>query len=102
MSTVEDLGFGPPNRDSSKVTLFKILDDPKTKGKTIHYNHDFGNGWEHVISYTRQTDATAHSVYLESEGHSYAEDVSGYTGWKKLLEAYDAQNPTKAQKDKMT
>jgi hypothetical protein len=102
MSTVEDFGFGPPNRDSSKVTLFKILDDPKTKGKTIHYNYDFGDGWEHVISCTGRTDATAHFVCLEGEGHGCAEDVGGYTGWKELLEAYDAQNPTKAQKEKMS
>ena len=101
MSTVEDLGFGPPNRDSSKVTLCKILDDPKTKGKTIHYNYDFGDGWEHVMSCTGRTYATAHFVCLEGEGHSCAEDVGGYTGWKELLEAYETQNPTKAQKEKM-
>jgi hypothetical protein len=38
LSTVEDFDFRAPNQDSSKVTLFKILDDPETKGKVIHYN----------------------------------------------------------------
>ncbi|KAH8589799.1 U1biquitin-specific peptidase-like protein [Bisporella sp. PMI_857] len=103
ISTVEDCcGFGPPYRDSSKVTLFKILDDPKTKGKTIHYNYDLGDGWEHVISCTGRTDATAPFVCLEGEGHGCAEDVGGHIGWKELLEAYDSQNPTKAQKEDMT
>ncbi len=101
LSTVEDFGFGPPNRDSSKATLFKILDDPKTKGKAIHYNYDFGDGWEHVISCIGRADAAAHFVCIEGEGHGCAEDVGGSTGWKELLEAYDAQNPTKAQKEKI-
>jgi hypothetical protein len=50
LSTVEDFSFGPPNRDSAKIKLFDILDDLKTKGKAIHYNYDFGDDWEHVIS----------------------------------------------------
>jgi hypothetical protein len=98
LSTVEEeFGFEAPNRDSSKVALFKVLDDPKTKGKTIHYNYDFGDGWEHVITYTGRTDATAYFVCIDGEGHGAAEDVGGHVGWKELLEAYDAPNPTRDQ-----
>jgi hypothetical protein len=99
-----DYGFGSviPNRDSSQIKLFNILDNPKTKGKTIHYNYDFGDGWEHVISCTGRADATKFFVCLEGEGHGCAEDVGGYSGWKNLLEAYDAEHPTKDQKEKMT
>jgi hypothetical protein len=88
-----------PHRDSSKVRLFNVLDDPKTKGNTIHYNYDFGDGWEHVISCTGRTDATERFFCLDGEGHGCAEDVGGSSGWKELLKAYDAQNPTNDQKE---
>ncbi|KAL7621064.1 hypothetical protein AAE478_008376 [Parahypoxylon ruwenzoriense] len=97
-----NFGFMPPSRDSFKVTLFKVLDNPETKGKTIHYNYDFGDGWEHVITCTGRTDATTHFVCLEGEGHGCAEDVGGCSGWENLLKAYDAQNPTSDQKDLMS
>ncbi|TVY58731.1 Uncharacterized protein LCER1_G002034 [Lachnellula cervina] len=88
--------------DGAKVTLLDILDDPKTKGKTIHYCYDFGDGWEHVISCTGRADATVQFVCLDGEGHRCAEDVGGYIGWQELLEAYDAEKPTKKQKASMS
>jgi hypothetical protein len=54
------VGLGPPEKDSSKVSLFRVLDDSMTKTKTIHDVYDFGNGWEHIITNTRRTDLTAH------------------------------------------
>ncbi|KAN0076447.1 Protein MM3350-like domain containing protein [Elaphomyces granulatus] len=102
LDTIEDdfdIGIPtPPNRDSSKVRLFKVLDDPKTKGNTIHYNYDFGDGWEHVITCIGRTPATPHFVCLDGEGHGCAEDVGGPSGWEELLKAYDAETPTKDQK----
>ena len=102
LKTVDDGMLTSPTRDSSKVKLFKVLDDPKTRGKTIHYVYDFGDSWEHVITCTARTDATTHFVCVEGEGHGCAEDVGGYTGWKELLMAYDAQNPTKDQKERIS
>lgn len=32
-------------KDVTQIQLFNVLDDPKTKGKTIHYMYDFGDGW---------------------------------------------------------
>ncbi|TVY90517.1 Uncharacterized protein LAWI1_G004397 [Lachnellula willkommii] len=98
----DDESSGSSNPDSAKVTLLDILDDPKTKGKTIHYCYDFGDGWEHVISCTGRADATAQFVCLDGEGHGCAEDVGGYIGWQELLEAYDAEKPTKKQKESMS
>jgi hypothetical protein len=89
----ETFSFGV--RDSSRVELYQILDDPKTEGKTIHYSYDFGDGWEHVITSIGRADSTTNFVCLDGEGHGCAEDVGGYSGWKQLLEAYDAQNPTR-------
>ncbi|KAH8656635.1 hypothetical protein BGZ60DRAFT_435004 [Tricladium varicosporioides] len=96
------MNFGIPNRNSSKVTLFKVLDDAKTKGKTIHYNYDFGDGWEHVVTCTGFTTPTSRFVCVEAKGHGCAEDVGGYSGWQELLEAYDAPNPTIEQKEKIS
>lgn len=98
----EDFDYREGDQHSSDVKLFKILDDPITKGKTIHYEYDFGDGWEYVISCIGRTDATKHFICLEGEDHGCAEDSGGSTGWKELLEAYDAQNPTKAQKQLMS
>ncbi|KAH6665773.1 MM3350-like domain-containing protein [Halenospora varia] len=92
---------GTPNRDSSEVKLFKVLDDPETEGKTIHYNYDFGDGWEHVIACTGRTTPTSHFVCVEGEGHGCTEDVGGYLGWQGLLEAYDAPNPTNDQNERI-
>lgn len=100
LKTVEEGIFpGPPNQDSSKIKLYSVLDNPKIKGNTIHYNYDFGDGWEHVITCAGRTGPTAHFICLEGEGHGCAEDVGGPHGWKTLLEAYDADNPTENQKE---
>jgi Plasmid pRiA4b ORF-3-like protein len=100
----DDFSFGmpaPPNRDSSKVKLFTVLEDPKTRGKNIVYNYDFGDGWEHIITCTGRTDSTTCFVCLGGEGHGCAEDVGGYRGWQELLRAYDAQNQTRDQKERI-
>jgi Plasmid pRiA4b ORF-3-like protein len=98
-----DFDYGmpkPPNRDSSKVKLYKVLDDPKNG--IIVYNYDFGDGWEHVITAIGRTAATAYFECLDGEGHGCAEDVGGPTRWGDLLKAYDAEHPTKEQKMKMS
>ena len=98
-----------PCRDRSQVTLFEILDDPKSKGKTIHYLYNFAAGWEHVISCAGRADATAYFACVEGEGHGCAEDVptafphldiQGQWGWRKLLMAYEVDNPTQEQEEK--
>lgn len=102
LNTLDDVDFWETRSlDSSKVTLFRVLDNPETKGKTIHYNYDIGEGWEHVITCTGRTDPTAHFICLDGEGHGCAEDVGGSKGWDELLKAYDAQNPTIEQKEKI-
>ncbi|OJJ48538.1 hypothetical protein ASPZODRAFT_14669 [Penicilliopsis zonata CBS 506.65] len=95
-----DMMMGP-TRDSSKVKLFQVLDNSTTKGKTIHYLYDLGDGWEHVVTCTGRSDATQHISCLEGEGHGCAEDVGGPLGWEELLEAYDAESPTSDQKEQI-
>ncbi|KAF8860792.1 hypothetical protein BDZ45DRAFT_724307 [Acephala macrosclerotiorum] len=67
-----------------------VLDDTKTKDKSIRYNYDFGDGGEHVISCTRRAEVKTQFVCLEGGSHGCAEDFGGYTGWQELLEAYDS------------
>lgn len=99
----------PNCRESSEYRLHQVLDEDeeernptttttgtggaggggKRKKKTIHYTYDFGDGWEHVVSVAGRARGTEHFQCLDGEGHGCAEDVGGYTGWKRLLEAFD-------------
>ncbi|KAL2007109.1 hypothetical protein VTN00DRAFT_8547 [Thermoascus crustaceus] len=87
----------PNCKESSEYRLHQVLEDenPTTgggrgrKNKTIHYTYDFGDGWEHIVSCAGRARGTEHFQCLDGEGHESAEDVGGYTGWKRLLEAFD-------------
>jgi hypothetical protein len=85
--------------DDSVITLSEVLNHPHMRGNTIHYNYDLGDGWEHVITCIGRSEPTTNFVCLDGEGHGCAEDVGGWFGWKELLEAFDAENPTKTQQD---
>jgi len=98
----EDSDFRSPYRDSSDITIFKVLKASKSGGRILHYVYDHDDGWRHVISCIGRTDATTHFVCLDGEGHGCAEGVGGHSGWKELLEAYDAEAPTKRQKKKIS
>lgn len=99
LSTLDEVATS--TRDSSKTKLFEVLDDPVTKGKTIHEHYDFSDGWQHVIVCTGRSLATQDFVCLDGEGHGAAESVGGWHGWLNLLAAYDARAPTQEQRQLM-
>ena len=39
-----------PEKKSSKVKLFDVLEKPAFKGKPFEYEYDFGDCWEHAIT----------------------------------------------------
>lgn len=89
------------SRDFAKVTLCRVFEDPKLKDTTIRFTYDFGDGWEHFITCVGRTDLTTKFNCLEGNGHACAEGVGGWRGWRKLLEAYDAESPTEDQKERI-
>ncbi|CAD6445019.1 7b7a30aa-ac15-4fb9-9d5f-cf1dc3944848 [Sclerotinia trifoliorum] len=91
-----------PIKCSSRTLLHQVLDSKATKGKTIHYQYDYGDNWEHVIICGGRADPTANFVVLGGEGHGCAEDVGGHSGWNDLIKAYEADRPTIEQQELMT
>ncbi|KAF5871365.1 putative u1biquitin-specific peptidase protein [Botrytis fragariae] len=83
---------------SSNTVLYQILDGELTRGKTMLYRYDFGDDWEHIMVCGGRADPSVNFELLGGEGHGCAEDVGGPSGWIKLLEAYDSNNPTKDQR----
>ncbi|CAL3969906.1 unnamed protein product [Diplocarpon coronariae] len=100
LSSIEDIGFNQtPARDSATAKLFSVLDATEENGQTLSYNYDFGDGWKHIVIVSGRTTSSSHFVCLEGEGHACAEDVSGHSGWIKMLKAYDAVKPTSSQEN---
>ncbi|KAF7865940.1 hypothetical protein EAF04_006104 [Stromatinia cepivora] len=91
-----------PIKCSSYTLLHQVLDSKATRGKTIHYQYDYGDNWEHVIICGGRADLTVNFLVLGGEGHGCAEDVGGYSGWTNLIEAYESDRPTKEQQQSMT
>ncbi|KAJ8068190.1 hypothetical protein OCU04_003760 [Sclerotinia nivalis] len=91
-----------PIKRSSHTLLHQVLDGKATRGKTIHYQYDYGDNWEHVIICGGRADPTVNFVVLGGEGHGCAENVGGYSGWTDLIEAYESDRPTKEQQESMT
>lgn len=106
-----DYRYYAKTKDSAKTLLFEVLENFKPTEKSIHYNYHkrgsgwnaaHGNEWEHVLTLIGRTDATPYFVCLDGEGHGCAENVGGYSGWKELLQAYQAESPSSAQLERMT
>ncbi|KAF7944192.1 hypothetical protein EAE96_010594 [Botrytis aclada] len=93
---------GDQAKESRRTKLYQILDGARTRGKTIHYMYDFGDGWEHVITCSERADSTTKFVVLGGEGHGCAEDVGGYGGWVDLIAAYESDEPTEGQRHLMS
>ncbi|KAI9054635.1 hypothetical protein LZ554_001788 [Drepanopeziza brunnea f. sp. 'monogermtubi'] len=87
--------------DSAKAIIYKVLTKIEDNKQTLIYRYDFTDGWEHVVTLIGRAAPTSHFVCLDGEGHGCAEDVGGYSGWAELLKAYDAENPTNSQKEKI-
>lgn len=90
-----------PERKSSKVRLYQVLEKPQYKGKPFEYEYDFGDCWRHEITLVGREPARDFFLCKDGEGHYVAEDVENTKGWEKLKAAYRAVRPDKEQRDKM-
>ncbi|KAJ5052036.1 uncharacterized protein L3040_001796 [Drepanopeziza brunnea f. sp. 'multigermtubi'] len=100
LATIEDSDYTYAG-DSANVIIYKVLTKIEVDKQTLIHRYDFTNGWEHVVTLVGRAAPTSHFVCLDGAGHGCAEDVGGYSGWAELLKAYDAENPTKSQKEKI-
>lgn len=86
-------------KNSSKIKLFKYIENPAYSGKFLQYNYDFGDNWNHSITYLGKGPRTEKFRCIDGEGHGPAEDAGGLTGWGELKEAYRTGNPNAKQKE---
>ena len=91
--------FGPPDvdddmlpmADETIVTLGELLQHPK---KTLTYEYDLGDGWEHKVLLERTFTAKEQEplpACTDGAGQCPPEDVGGVGGFHAFLEA--VQNP---------
>lgn len=90
-----------PEKNSSRVKLRDVLEKPAYKDKPFEYEYDFGDCWEHAIALEGRSEGTDFFMCVDGEGHYVAEDVGSWRGWNRLKEAYRAQRPNQAQREKM-
>jgi hypothetical protein len=70
-------------RNSSKVKI-----DPYVNPETIiHYEYDFGDSWDHTLTYLESVENYKYPYprVLEGEGDCPVEDVGGIEGYKSFL-----------------
>ncbi|KIJ29716.1 hypothetical protein M422DRAFT_268844 [Sphaerobolus stellatus SS14] len=62
------------------------------------YEYDFGDGWEHKITFVKSELArAARPLVKEAVGCGPVEDSGGIQGWNKVKEAFAATQPTTEQ-----
>ncbi len=84
--------FGPEPIDERKVLIDQIFTRPK---KTLHYEYDFGDGWEHSIKFEKRADGPIpRPQLLKGKGACPPEDCGGIWGYYNLIEALaDPKHP---------
>ena len=85
--------------DSRGTELGEYMAQSVYRGKYLQYLYDFGDHWDHSITYIGRAPKTAKVLCIDGEGHGPAEDVGGVEGWEELKKAYKASNPDKRQKE---
>ncbi|KIY44789.1 hypothetical protein FISHEDRAFT_50671, partial [Fistulina hepatica ATCC 64428] len=62
------------------------------------YLYDFGDNWEHLITFKGEKLAVAaRPLFSSAVGYGPAEDAGGVTGWQDVKAAFAASNPTRKQ-----
>ncbi|KAK4096805.1 hypothetical protein N658DRAFT_527479 [Parathielavia hyrcaniae] len=87
-------------KSSAKWDLWKLFDNPEYQGNEVVYTYDFGDDWEHRITFEGRADPTTYYACLSGTGHPVAEDVGGVNGWEALKAAYRTAQPDKEQREK--
>lgn len=85
-------------KNSNNIKLVKHMESHAYSGKFLEYNYDFGDNWNHSITYVGKGPRTEKIRCIDGEGHGPAEDSGGVTGWEELKEAYRTRNPDPKKK----
>ncbi|KAL1669420.1 MM3350-like domain-containing protein [Schizophyllum commune] len=65
------------------------------------YLYDFGDNWEHLVTFKGEKMASAdRPLFSKAVGYPPAEDAGGVTGWEEVKEAFAAERPTRAQRER--
>jgi Plasmid pRiA4b ORF-3-like protein len=88
---VGELSYGPdPEGMLGHLEETKVrLADVAAVGKSIGYEYDFGDSWEHEVLVEARTEAEADQIYpacTAGQGACPPEDAGGYPGYQQLKE----------------
>jgi hypothetical protein len=95
LDTVDDnfsFGMPPPNRDGSKVKLFVLLDDPKTKGETIKPDYLVGTAFTTRLQLKMQ-ETPRHILFILKTKVTVVQKMLAVR--LERIAASDSHNPTK-------
>jgi hypothetical protein len=78
--------FRPPDGDERKYRLDQLISVPKDR---LHYDYDFGDGWEHTIVLEKIVPLPASGKVSCTGGKNACppEDVGGPPGYERMLAA---------------
>ena len=98
-STDIDWGGGPKTRDAANTRLNLLLRRPKRT--VLVYTYDFGDNWEHRVTFIRRRHGEAGRSYprfVAGERACPPEDCGGVWGYADLLETLaDEDDPDHAE-----
>ncbi|MDR3222940.1 MAG: plasmid pRiA4b ORF-3 family protein [Methanobrevibacter sp.] len=78
---------------SDSITLKEIIDSTKK----FRYEYDFGDGWEHEITFNKYIEPVEDVKYpccVSGKGLCPPEDIGGVWGYGELLEEAQSPNPS--------
>jgi len=65
------------------------------------YIYDFGDHWEHVVTFKRTKIARdSRPIFTKAIGYGPVEDSGGVTGWQEVKDAFATTTPTRDQLEK--
>lgn len=82
---IPDDEYGPPDPDAGKVRIGKFFGPGKTS--TCGYRYDFGDGWEHDVTFLRAVDLPEkfHRKLLDGRRAFPPEDCGSYDGYERCV-----------------
>ena len=92
---IADPDFGGDDLPANKITLHEVIQDTGTK--TLNYVYDFGDNWQHRITFSKTTEPVPGNLYprlTQVTGKCPPEDVGGIPGYYEFLDAMaDPKHP---------
>lgn len=85
-----DPWFDTPNFNEIETTINDIL--PLIKNK-INYTYDFGDNWEHTITFLKKpTEEVLYPSCIKGEGNYMIDDCGSIWGYYEMLEVLNSKN----------